>query len=517
MDDNNFDRVARVVGGALSRRAALGVLLAALVPGRGDVAARGSGKRPGNARGRGRGKNDAGRGRRKTRAEAVCYGGSPCAVTSSANLANCDFGGSSALKNANCASCNLSGANLKNANAAGVNLKNANLAKACLVDANLTGATMSGSTNLSGALFCRTKMPNGTINNAGCGKSASCCQTCVAIGGVCGAGGDCCGGAACQNGVCACPVGTINCHGACKECCSDANCSGSRSKCCKGICKGCCGDGDCGGNTPLCCNGACQSCCTRGDCPSVPCQTWDCVGGACVEQGTDPDLTTCNAFAPEAGVCCSGECTEGTCCADANCRGDSNRCVDRDPGAGTANTCVCGATGAPCSGATPTCCGAAPGGTCVDLESDENNCGACGKTCGAGQSCCNGSCTATTTCQALGRTCGTAPDGACGTLHCGVCSGSTPSCSNGACATCAATCPGAGCVFCFNLAEGDTVCGRASDVECRLSCTSNADCPVESPYCLASFGNRITGTTSPITAICTTVSIAAACTAITPC
>lgn len=50
-------------------------------------------------------------------------------------------------------------------------------------------------------------------------------------------------------------------------------------------------------------------------------------------------------------------------------------------------------------------------GRCRNLQVDENNCGACGRTCLAGQSCCNGTCISTVAdpanCGACGRRCGT--------------------------------------------------------------------------------------------------------------
>lgn len=47
----------------------------------------------------------------------------------------------------------------------------------------------------------------------------------------------------------------------------------------------------------------------------------------------------------------------------------------------------CGACGNPC-GVAQTCCN----GVCKNLSTDENNCGTCGNACGAGQTCCSGVC-----------------------------------------------------------------------------------------------------------------------------
>ncbi len=78
---------------------------------------------------------------------------------------------------ANLSGCNLTLANLSGKDLYAVNLTDANLTYATLTDANLTYANLTGA-NLTGAilagailrdtLFCRTTMPDGTINNSGC-------------------------------------------------------------------------------------------------------------------------------------------------------------------------------------------------------------------------------------------------------------------------------------------------------------------------------------------------------------
>ena len=86
-----------------------------------------------------------------------------------------------------CHKCNLSEANLSFENLRWANLRWANLFEANLFEANLSGADLRGAnlreTNLSGAdlrgadlswanltdaIFCRTKMPRGNVENRDC-------------------------------------------------------------------------------------------------------------------------------------------------------------------------------------------------------------------------------------------------------------------------------------------------------------------------------------------------------------
>ena len=70
------------------------------------------------------------------------------------------------LTGADLSGANLYAANLANANLTGANLSSANL-NAYLGYANLTGANLSGA-DTAGAFFCRTTMPDGSINNISC-------------------------------------------------------------------------------------------------------------------------------------------------------------------------------------------------------------------------------------------------------------------------------------------------------------------------------------------------------------
>ena len=66
-----------------------------------------------------------------------------------------------------CVKCDLSGTNLSGENLKGANLFRANLTRANLTDADLTNAIMMKAI-VQGAIFCRTIMPDETLNNSGC-------------------------------------------------------------------------------------------------------------------------------------------------------------------------------------------------------------------------------------------------------------------------------------------------------------------------------------------------------------
>jgi len=78
----------------------------------------------------------------------------------------------------------------------------------------------------------------------------------------------------------------------------------------------------------------------------------------------------------------------------------------------------------------PAC--ACPGAGCVDLNVDDNNCGACGVSCNPAQVCMGGACT----CPSLTTECGAeCADTATDANNCGACGNVCPSgcCMNGAC------------------------------------------------------------------------------------
>jgi hypothetical protein len=140
---------------------------------------------------------------------------------------------------------------------------------------------------------------------------------------------------------------------------------------------------------------------------AVSCNGETCLfGEICCAQGctsSTGDECGCNAVA-------CGECQRcnGTHCVavlnGSTCSDDGNPCTDDVCASGTcthpakADSTACG-DGQVCIGgtccSTGTCC---PSGTtlcgtnCVNLRTDESNCGACGAACAPGKKCCNGQC-----------------------------------------------------------------------------------------------------------------------------
>jgi len=133
-----------------------------------------------------------------------------------------------------------------------------------------------------------------------------------------------------------------------------------------------------------------------------------------------------------------------------------------------------GARGAQCrqacracaGGPAATCLNAATGSfACTDLLTDEANCGACGAACGAGETCQDAVCCATTVC---GPTCCDAGQDAC-LLN--------QSCAE-TCTPTGAACP-QGC-GCFPSVEGPYHCIASGNPTCDdipQVCSSTADCP----------------------------------------
>ena len=128
------------------------------------------------------------------------------------------------------------------------------------------------------------------------------------------------------------------------------------------------------------------------------------LSGATIANNTNlANAIFCNTTMPSGSINNSG-CSKGTACCDT--------CLP--------STCA------------QTCCS----GQCVNVQTDPNNCGACGTTCGDRDICQNGACVcAADTCQSLGKNCGSWPDGCGGTLLCGSCSGQLQ-CADGICQAC---------------------------------------------------------------------------------
>ncbi|MGB1774247.1 MAG: pentapeptide repeat-containing protein [Arenicellales bacterium] len=106
------------------------------------------------------------------RMQLVKTGNCPNCTLSDADLSYKELAGTT-LTGADLRQANFMRTGLKDAILIGADLRSANFTWADLhgtdfTDANLYGASLSGSRNLSQAIFCRTVMPDGTVSNLHC-------------------------------------------------------------------------------------------------------------------------------------------------------------------------------------------------------------------------------------------------------------------------------------------------------------------------------------------------------------
>ncbi len=175
--------------------------------------------------------------------------------------------------------------------------------------------------------------------------------------------------------------------------------------------------------------------------------------GMGMDAGADTDAGMMSMDAgTDAGVCVP-DC-DGRSCGDDGCDGTCGTCGDGR---------VCGGGGSClCEGGAVTC-----GDACVDLRTDEANCGTCENACTAGEMCFAGECTTDTVCtpDCTGRTCGS--DGCDGV--CGDC-GADNVCVEGGVCECsgdAVSCDGA----CVDTRSNDAHCGA-----CGNACGAGESC-----------------------------------------
>jgi len=217
-------------------------------------------------------------------------------------------------------------------------------------------------------------------------------------------------------------------------------------------------------------------------------------GFACTSDVRDTKRSVC---CPSGTGNCRGQCLVTTCASPAIF--DSQLCRCRCPttscpsGFTLDSSCRCVCPPTTCAdGKTPsptTClCECAPGhtdacdGICRNLNTDTRHCGTCGRACGLGEGCCNGTCTPLTTntdCGVCGRACSPG-QGCCNrvciplntSLNCGACGKTCTNgkrCQNGTCACPLGQteCNGA----CKNLSIDSQNCGQ-----CGRKCPTGATC-----------------------------------------
>ena len=162
---------------------------------------------------------------------------------------------------------------------------------------------------------------------------------------------------------------------------------------------------------------------------------------------------------------------------------------------------ACGTVGQPCDATRRCCPGAACadngrcrckpgltdcGGRCRNLQTDENNCGKCGRVCAAGRTCCAGRCVNTANAEAHCGKCGKAcrADQICVGGTC-LCPNGTVPCQNACVAACpngqppdATTCQCAGACTCPLKAEGEPC---ADNAECCSARCAGGSCQMAEP------------------------------------
>jgi hypothetical protein len=199
--------------------------------------------------------------------------------------------------------------------------------------------------------------------------------------------------------------------------------------------------------------------------------------GPCACLANNGTACPSNPARSEAFTCCSAgqTCIQGVC---VTCPAHCVECT-------SSTTCIACESGYTLSNAK--CCPTGQtlcSGTCRNLSSDNNNCGACGTTCPSGQTCCKGTCRNLSSDNNNCGTCGTA----CrvyGTCQSGTCKcGTDPACvrgqvcQSGVCVTSAAllypyTCDcadGAQLSTCFS----DTCTGPSAAAACTTFCTGHS-------------------------------------------
>ena len=239
------------------------------------------------------------------------------------------------------------------------------------------------------SILCDSGLPvqNTVLHCGTCGVSCPTGATCVGSGST----------ATCQcpsetrvcNGVCT-PIDESNCA-ACGDVCTGGKvCDGTQCVCpgyeedCSGTCflPGPCSDGGVGN----------EFCPGYRDCVAgvISCDFYNCsslAGYACsIDLIGIPQ--SCNA---EFGCCLPTDfCDADSDCPYGGCCPDDNRCPHLPDGVScSANTL----------GTNDQVCGCGSNVECVDINSDGQNCGACGTVCATGETCQSGVCIATATCS----------------------------------------------------------------------------------------------------------------------
>lgn len=407
------------------------------------------------------------------------------------------------------------------------------LLAACLLDATGThprdGGPDAGCP--AGLERCGAQCVDTDTNRLNCGRCGEACDA----------------ARQCEAGACRCTLPLVECDGVCVDTATDRrHCGGCGTPCAEdqrceaGACRCAGGETSCGGRcvdtdtdprncgrcgvectAPQVCNGA-GACATECSDGFVPCTT---AAGEpyCADVAVDPaNCGGCGVACPERSNALA-TCTLGVCGFDCDesyvdlnatpddgceCRSSVEVCNDADDdcdgavddgfecridavescaseGEGCTGQRVCtaacawSACTAACTDPIPDCCA----GLCTSLATDEANCGACGESCLAGETCCEGECVeccteadcddgnpcTVETCAAAKHTCDRRQ--AADTTPCGggICCGG--SCAAGAECCVASDCPGGpACRGDVTACANETFYWNSDRCEAQLEC-----------------------------------------------
>jgi hypothetical protein len=277
-------------------------------------------------------------------------------------------------------------------------------------------------------------------------------------------------------GVCVDPQSAHDNCGVCGKSC------GASEACVAGACSTSCPTGQsvCDGKcaTVATDNANCGACGTKCSAGQV------CSNGACAATCAST-LATCGGVSGDAGADGGGSGDAGGAAYCANTQTDNQNCGACGTVCDAGQACKSGTCALTCGTGLNACGGVGDGGVafCANFQTDNVNCGACGTKCGAGQVCSNGACA--TTCAATLTTCGGASGDAGTDGGASGDAGGAAFCANtqtdnqncGACGTvCGAgqACKAGACTL--TCGTGLNACGSAGAAYCSNFQTDNANC-----------------------------------------